>query len=409
MGRSVPSCAAALVDAYAGTRTERELKALVARGGVVGGTSAGAIVQAATLLSEDGKRRLAGFGLISGIFVWPHWSERHAEEGLVKYTAQLGDVVGIGIDEATAIVVQGNAFEVVGNGHVGVADGKTHAGGKGYYLLQRGDRFDLTTKTPLTFHGVASSYDFRGGALVARGGDVLFRYANEPATSFRIGSLTKQFTAAAVLLLEERGELRTDDLIRPYLPDLPTEWSNIKIYHLLTHTSGIPSEGTRLNFEPGTEWMYSNEGYAILGRLIERVSGEPYGAFIAASIFEPLGMHDSSTDPELAALGAAGALRSSVDDLLTWERALFGGKLLSPASFAKMTTPFRNGYGCALHLVAGPAGRRVFANDGRIPGSCNATLRYYVDDKLVVAVLSDLDNQIDNALAHDLAAVALAS
>lgn len=380
-----------LLDAYAGTRTEREIKALFARGGVVGGTSAGAIVQTATLLSEDGKRRVAGFGLLPGVLVWPHWSERHAEESLVKYTARMGDVVGIGIDEATAIVVQGSAFEVVGEGHVGITRGK------GLTILQRGDRFDLAKKT---FYGVMSSYDFRGSVLVARGDDVLFRYANAPARSFRIGSLTKQFTAAAVLLLEERGRLRTEDPIRRYV-DVPAEWNNVTIYHLLTHTSGIPSEGTRLNFEPGTEWMYSNEGYALLGRLIERVSGQPYGAFVAANIFAPLGMRDSSADPELAALGGAGALRASVDDLLTWQRALFGGRLLSPASFAKMTTPFRNGYGCALHVV-----NHVYANDGRIPGSCNAALRYYADDKLVVVVLSDLDNQVDNALARDLAAVA---
>jgi len=113
-------------------------------------------------------------------------------------------------------------------------------------------------------------------------------------------------------------------------------------------------------------------------------------------------MHGSSADPELAALGGAGALRSTADDLLTWQRALFGGKLLSRASLAKMTTPFRNGYGCALHEVTTARGR-VFANDGRVPGSGNASFRYYVDEQLVVIVLSDLDTQVDNAVARDLA------
>ncbi|HEV2721665.1 MAG TPA: serine hydrolase, partial [Thermoanaerobaculia bacterium] len=380
-----------LLDAYRGTRTERELKAVVARGGVVGGTSAGAIAQTSTLLSEDGKRRIDGFGLISGVFVWPHWTERNARDALVKYTAQIGDVVGIGIDEATAIVVQGSAFEVVGEGNVGVTRGK------GLTLLKRGDRFDLAKKTAL---------GFRGSYLVARGGEVMLRHAG--TTSMCIGSLTKQFTAAAVLLLEERGKLRTDDPIGRYL-DVPAEWSDITIYHLLTHTSGIPSEGTRLNFEPGTEWMYSNEGYVLLGKLIERVTGRSYAAFIAEVIFAPLGMRDSAADPQLADLGGAGALRSTADDLGTWERALFGGKLLSPASLVKMTTPFRNGYGCALHLVVSPTRGRVFANDGRVPGACTSALRYYADERLVVAVLSDFDNDVVTDLARNLAVLALPS
>jgi len=389
-----------LLDAYRGTRTEREIKAVVARGGVVGGTSAGAIVQTSTLLSEDGKRRIDGFGLLSGVFVWPHWSERHAEDALVKATARLGDVVGIGIDEATAIVVQGSAFDVVGLGNVGISDGK------GYYLLHAGDRFDLATKTPRTFRGVMSSYEgrFRGSVLVARGDDVVFRWANTPATSFRIGSLTKQFTAAAILLLEERGKLRTGDRLRAILPEVPAAWDGVTLYHLLTHTSGIPSDlSPRLNAQPGTEFMYSNEGYVLLGNVIERVTGATYGGFIAANIFTPLGMRDSSADPELAALGGAGALRSTAGDLLAWQRALFGGTLLSRASLAKMTTPFRNGYGCALHEVVSAGGHRVFANDGRVPGSGNASFRYYVDEKLVVIVLSDLDTQVDNAVARDLA------
>jgi cyanophycinase len=121
-----------LLDAYAGTRTEREIKALFTRGGVVGGTSAGAIVLTSI-----------GFGLLPGVLVWPHWSEHHAEEQLVKATMRRGDVVGIGIDEATAIVVQGSAFEVLGEGHVGIVDGKTHVDGKRWYLLQRGDQVKL--------------------------------------------------------------------------------------------------------------------------------------------------------------------------------------------------------------------------------------------------------------------------
>src|SRR5207302_7813539 len=178
---------------------------------------------------------------LSGVLVWPHWSERRAEAGLVKYRAQLHAPLGIGIDEATAIVVRGNTFEVVGEGHVGIVDGSTHDG-KGYYLLSAGERYDLTEraaihdkapdkatdkttdkakdsaadnandKTADAVGKAMSAYGpdrFRGNVLVARDGRVLYRFANTPETKFRIGSLTKQFTAAATLLLEERGALRT--------------------------------------------------------------------------------------------------------------------------------------------------------------------------------------------------------
>ena len=92
--------------------------------------------------------------------------------------------------------------------------------------------------------------------------------------------------------------------------------------------------------------------------------------------------------------------------MLKSQEALFGGKLLSPASFTKMTTPFRNGYGCALHLVVSPSGKHVFANEGRVPG-WNAALQYYSEDKLVIAVLANLDTQVDALIARDLARAAL--
>jgi cyanophycinase len=406
-----------LVKTYQGTRTERELKALLARGGVVGGTSAGAIIQTGTLVADDGHTLVPGFGLLSGALVWPHWSERRAEADLVKYTAQVHLPLGIGIDEATAIVVQGDTFEVVGDGHVGIVDGSMHDG-KGYYLLSAGDRFDLTARAVLhdkkadAFGMAMSAYGpdrFRGNVLVARDGHVLYRFANTPETKFRIGSLTKQFTAAATLLLEERGALHTSDPIRKYLPELPPEWNDVTIWNLLTHTSGIPSDGSaRLSFKPGEEWTYSNLGYQLLGTIIERVTKQSYGQFMAETILRPLGMSDSGADPELADLGGAGALLSTTDDLLKWQEALFGGKLLSPASFVKMTTPFRNGYGCALHLVVSPSGKHVFANEGRVPGS-NAALQYYAEDKLVIAVLANLDTQVDALIARDLARAALAA
>src|SRR5687768_11933453 len=156
---------------------------------------------------------------------------------------------------------------------------------------------------------------FMGAVLVARDGNVLlskgygqanleWQLPNTPTTKFRLGSLTKQFTAAAGLLLEERGKLATDDLVKVHLPDAPAAWGGITIFHLLTHTSGIPNftalpeyrqmqpfdtpaveivARTRdkpLEFVPGERMNYSNSGYVLLGYLIEKISGQSYAQFV---------------------------------------------------------------------------------------------------------------------------------
>jgi cyanophycinase len=134
-----------LLRSYQGTRTEIEMKKLLERGGVVGGTSAGAIAQVSAVPSQDGHSVVRGFGFLPGAIVWPHWSERHAENDLVKYAAQFR-LLGVGIDEATAIVVHGDQFEVVGDGHVGIVDGDTHDG-RDYYLLTAGQRFKMRPRS----------------------------------------------------------------------------------------------------------------------------------------------------------------------------------------------------------------------------------------------------------------------
>jgi CubicO group peptidase (beta-lactamase class C family) len=134
--------------------------------------------------------------------------------------------------------------------------------------------------------------------------DLEWQIPDTPDTKFRLGSMTKQFTAAGILLLEERSKLSTDDLVKKYIPDAPAAWDKITIYNLLTHTSGIPnftsfpdyhsSEATPvtpaqlvarfrdkpLDFQPGDNWSYSNSGYVLLGYLIEKISGQTYQNFI---------------------------------------------------------------------------------------------------------------------------------
>src|SRR5246500_1811243 len=176
-----------------------------------------------------------------------------------------------------------------------------------------------------------AKHQFMGTVLVARGNQVIhskgygsanleWDIPNSPSTKFRLGSITKQFTAASILLLEERGKLSVNDPVKKYLPDAPAAWDGITIFHLLTHTSGIPNftsfpdypkfepfattgaelvarfRDKPLDFQPGEKWSYSNSGYVLLTYLIEKTSDESYEKFIQDNIFIPLGMNDSGYD-----------------------------------------------------------------------------------------------------------------
>ena len=138
--------------------------------------------------------------------------------------------------------------------------------------------------------------------------DLEWNIPNSAGTRFNIASMTKQFTAASILLLEDRGKLKTDDLVKKYLTDAPAAWDKITIYNLLTHTSGISDDAAKYEpgppekllfrdvpprFQPGEQWAYTNLGYIVLGYLLEKISGEPYEEFVRQNIFKPLGMNDS--------------------------------------------------------------------------------------------------------------------
>jgi CubicO group peptidase (beta-lactamase class C family) len=274
---------------------------------------------------------------------------------------------------------------------------------------------------------------------------------NSPSTKFRLGSLTKQFTAASILLLEDRGKLKVDDPVKKFMPDAPPAWAKITIFNLLTHTSGIPDltgfpdwqslepfpstpeklvarfRDKPLDFQPGEKFSYSNSGYVLLGYLIERISGQPYGDFIQDNIFTPLGMSDSGcastsiitlhiasgyspsksglvdadfVDPSV--LFSSGGIYSTTEDLLRWEGGLFGRRLLSAASLQKMTTPFKGDYAFGLGVLT-INGHKTIGHTGGIEGF-NTALNYYPDDKLTIVVLANQSNKAPLEIETKLAA-----
>jgi CubicO group peptidase (beta-lactamase class C family) len=323
---------------------------------------------------------------------------------------------------------------------------------------------DNVSRMEQVVQSYVDSKQFMGAALVARDGKVSLSkgygfanlewgVANSPASKFRLGSITKQFTAACILLLEERGKLKVDDPVKKYMTEAPAAWDKVTIFNLLTHTSGIPSftgfpdyssteaiattpeklvarfRDKPLEFQPGEKWNYSNSGYVLLGYLIEKISQQSYSEFVQENIFTPLGMKDSGYDSNSAiilhrasgytpsAKGAihagyidmsipfsAGSLYSTTEDLLRWEQGLMGGKLLSAASLAKMTTPFKNDYafGLAVHAVSG---HKVIEHGGGIEGF-NTEIAYYPEDKLTVVVLANLNGGVPETIANALAQVA---
>jgi CubicO group peptidase (beta-lactamase class C family) len=236
---------------------------------------------------------------------------------------------------------------------------------------------------------------FMGAVLVAKGDQVLFRQVYGKAnyeqdqplaldSRFRLASISKQFTAVAILKLQDEGRLKVSDPVCQWIQPCPEAWAPIRIGHLLSHTSGIPdlmarggwglrrvtpatldeltedSKAFRLQFTPGTKVRYDNAGFNLAAAIVERASGRPFEAYMRETIFRPLGMVDSGLDLDggehgvimgyanfpggLAAqpnantsiVAGAGAVYSTLDDLLAWQRALHRGKLLTPFSYQQM-------------------------------------------------------------------------
>jgi CubicO group peptidase (beta-lactamase class C family) len=277
-----------------------------------------------------------------------------------------------------------------------------------------------------------ADYHFKGTVLVAKGDRVILskRYGlanpdrdipNTPSTKFRLGSITKQFTAACILLLEERGKLKVEDPVKKYMADAPPAWDKITIRNLLTHTAGIPNltsfpnssaektvarlRDEPLDFEPGSKFSYSNSGYVLLCYLVERISGESYEKFLQENIFTPLAMKDSGYDSNSETFtGGAGGLYSTTEDLLKWERGLFGGKVLSAESPRKMTTPCKGDYAFGL-FVRTEEGRKQIRHNGAMEGF-NTSMAYYPRSQVIVAVLANVNGPAPDAMLPKLAAAA---
>ena len=315
---------------------------------------------------------------------------------------------------------------------------------------------------------VAKSYTagnaFMGAVLVAEGDHILldqgygmanleWNIPNAPDVKFRLGSLTKQFTATLILLLQQDGKLHIEDPVGKYLPDAPNSWEKITLANLLGHTSGIANftsdrdfgtwgmskhttseeiaffRDKPLEFEPGSKFAYSNSNYEVLGAVIEKVSNEKYGDLLRKRIFDPIGMHDTGLDTDeliLPRRGKAtaqtkmvwscpgrvddramggGLYFSTTGDLLRWERALFGGKVLNDASLTAMTTAGKGNYGLGVGIVQ-QSGVKVIQHGGGIEGF-NTQLAYVPDRKITVVVLSNVNGGAPGSMGAQLLDVAM--
>lgn len=316
-------------------------------------------------------------------------------------------------------------------------------------MTQKLDRY-LTRRT--------KDKEFSGVVLVAQNGTVLLKKAygfadatnkipNTVDTRFQLASVSKPLTASAVMLLVERGQIKLEAPLSTYLNDMPAEWRTITVQQLLSHTSGIPDYFTfdeftdelnlttdgiiavakkyPLDFDPGTDYGYSNTGYILLGKIIEIVSGKAYGAFLRENLFDPLHMDATGRDenntplaigytspdaparmyPITNALGD-GDFWTTVDDMYKFDRALHDGTILTPASREKMFTPIgENNYGLGWEVQTWND-KPVLSHSGGINGFATELMRFPEDDTVII-ILSNFESADTVQMAWDLAKMVL--
>lgn len=310
--------------------------------------------------------------------------------------------------------------------------------------------------------------EFSGSILVAQNGKILINQGygladrendvpNTPQTKFAIGSITKSFTAMAIMILQERGQLTVQDSICKYLSDCPAAWEPITLHHLLTHTSGIhnytdlygklkdnvnicqeykPEEviaffkDLPLDFNPGSKFSYSSSGYFLLGVVIEKVSGDRYESFIQKNIFQPLGMTESGYDRSITIVKhrasgysnpfantycwdislkySAGGLYSTTGDLYKWDQALYTDQLVSKDTLNTIFTSYIStdasnavGYGYGW-LISEQSGHRVIEHSGSVNGF-ESQLARYPDDHVTIIILSNMNGARPTMVSSELA------
>jgi len=331
-------------------------------------------------------------------------------------------------------------------------------------LAQSVDRVVTTAMADPAAVGLSVAVALGDDIILSRGyglAEVEHDVAVDASTTFRIGSVTKQFTAAAVMRLFEAEDVHLDEDMCAYLPEYPAGDEVVTLRNLLTHTSGIPNYTDQgesfwrdtarhmtheellsrfvdlpLGFNPGQQWAYSNSGYYLLGMVIESVSESSYAEYMQAEFFEPLGLarmrygsngaliknraqgyrvvDGELQNDELISMnvpGAAGALLSNAEDLVRWQLALVAGKVVSESSYTEMTTPFllsdmtETTYGMGLQLGS-LAGRPLVHHGGGIFGF-NSYLAYLPDERISVAVISNCEEFSSQRVSDEILRVAL--
>jgi CubicO group peptidase (beta-lactamase class C family) len=327
----------------------------------------------------------------------------------------------------------------------------------------------LVTRVDEYMNAAVKQGKFSGSVLIAREGRVLVSKGygmasleldvpNTPQMKFRIGSLTKQFTAMAVLILQERGLLKVQDSVCKYVPECPPVWADVTIHQLLTHTSGIPEllsfpdfqktmtlpspppqtverfKSKPLDFKPGAKFKYSNSGYVLLGYIIERVTGQTYEAFLKENIFEPLRMFNTGSDHndlvikhratgytkrgdaiinapyiDMSIPTGGGSLYSTVEDLFLWDQALYSEKLIKKSSFEAMFKPYAiadwgDGVAYGWFIGRDKSNHRYMGFLGGINGFAAQIMRY-TDQKVLLVVLSNFSFAPVTDIERDLAAL----
>jgi CubicO group peptidase (beta-lactamase class C family) len=310
----------------------------------------------------------------------------------------------------------------------------------------------------------AKSPAFSAAILVVSKGKVVIREAHgmadfelgvplQPDHVFRIGSLTKPFTAAAILRLRDQGRLKLSQSVCEFIHPCPTAWRPATVAHLLSHTSGLPDLFGDLEAVPaaatcaevdrvvgkagalapqssaGSEYSYSNFNYVLLGCIIEAVTGETWEAFLQAQVLAPAGMTDTRYDDVWAvvprrvhgyemkdgqlritrytdhAAYAAGGLRSTLDDLRRWHEAYRAGSILSRATVEEALRPGLGNYGYGWQTTT-HFGRRVHNHTGGLRGFASH-LAFYPDEELLIVILSNIEDENTKGTACDIAALAL--